>query len=101
MILGITALLGDDDRRQPERRPATRPGARRPAPTAAGRRPPPCPSRSRSRADQVRIVDPPPATARELDDAAIVVDGDDDTGWETERYRGTQLRRRASRAWAS
>jgi len=38
--------------------------------------------------DQVRIVDPPRGTRSELRDAAYVVDGREDTEWDTEHYRG-------------
>jgi hypothetical protein len=40
------------------------------------------------RPDQVRIVDPPPGNRKELSDAEKMVDGNDSTGWTTDRYYG-------------
>ena len=38
-------------------------------------------------ANQVRIVDPPDGDRQELEDADLVVDGNDNTGWEPNGYR--------------
>jgi len=37
-------------------------------------------------ADQIRVVDPPQGDRSELEDAELVIDGDEDTGWTSDTY---------------
>jgi hypothetical protein len=82
MVLGIRALIGDDtagDSAGPEQEPGvSQPGAPDPASPAD-------PKPIKVSGDQVRVVDPN-GRRDELQDVAFVVDGDEETAWETDHY---------------
>jgi eukaryotic-like serine/threonine-protein kinase len=83
LVIGINALAGSDNPSASGSTPSaggasTADGTD--APAAAPPKPVPLD------ADHVRIVDPQ-GDGTELDDAEKIVDGDDNTGWNTDRYR--------------
>jgi len=87
MIVGIRVLTGNDVTGTNPNAGSTLPGAASPGTTppdgAAA-----IPKKIPIAPDQVRIVDPPPGTRSELRNVEFVVDGRDETEWDTERYRG-------------
>jgi eukaryotic-like serine/threonine-protein kinase len=85
LLFGISAL-GDGDGDNTAAPPTNAPATAGSDPTAgsavAGK-----PQNFPLNANQVRIVDPPDGERNELDDADLVVDGNDNTGWEPNGYK--------------
>ncbi|MFI0792041.1 protein kinase family protein [Micromonospora rubida] len=79
LLIGISALGGDDDPLQTE--PVARPSSSAPASGAA----PAAATRKLSVSD-VRIIDPDSKLRDELGGAERVTDGDQDKGWDTDTY---------------
>ncbi|GAA4678087.1 protein kinase family protein [Phytohabitans rumicis] len=88
LLFGISALAnGDDD---PTDLPSNSPAAAAPSGSTDGATAPK-PQNFALRADQVRVVDPPDGDRSGLDDVAKVVDGNDNTGWETSGYKNAKF----------
>jgi eukaryotic-like serine/threonine-protein kinase len=82
LIIGINALAGGENQRASGSAPTAGAGPTAdPTDTPAAPAPKPVPLGP----DQVRIIDPD-GDGTELGDAEKVVDGDENTGWETDRY---------------
>ncbi|HEU5108601.1 MAG TPA: protein kinase family protein, partial [Micromonosporaceae bacterium] len=86
-LFALSVIVGGG----PNDQVATPPGGGSPDPTPPGTSAPGAAAAPKSIPigdEQVRIIDPD-GRRDELDDVAFVVDGDEETGWKTDHYRGS------------
>ncbi|GLZ01656.1 protein kinase family protein [Actinoplanes sp. NBRC 103695] len=88
LIFGIRAISNSGKPNPSQTTQAGNPpaGAESGAGTPSGQAEAPAPQKIKLTADMVRIVDPPNGTRDDSDEAKLTVDGDTETGWETQRY---------------
>jgi eukaryotic-like serine/threonine-protein kinase len=89
LLFGISALGdgdGDNTAASPSNAPATGGGDPSTGGGVTGQ-----PKNFAISANQVRIVDPPDGERNELDDADLVVDGNENTGWEPNGYKSADF----------
>ncbi|MGC4769753.1 protein kinase family protein [Micromonospora sp. DT44] len=80
LLIGISALGGDD--KDPQETAGATPSASAPA----GEATPAAVTVRNLKVQDIRIIDPDSAPRDELDGAKKMTDGDNDKGWETDRY---------------